>query len=171
MQRGRLCAPPGGTVNPGAGETTDPREAGDAGQNVPSPGYFPRLLSAAAHVSHLASDGALEHFNLNRSRFSLLGLLAGGPSDETALGAGASLAPDALRTELHALQDLGYAAPRSSGIWAVTDAGLQAMQDARVAEAEITLDVEDSQELRTALRSLITSLREDPPGRTPGTRP
>lgn len=171
MPRGGSCFPAGYPVNAHPGETPDPEETKDDGHNdSPVPGYFPRLLSAAAHVSHLASDGVLERFSLNRARFTLLGLLAGSPT-ETALGAGAGLAPDTFRTELHALQDLGFAAPGPSGIWTATDAGLKVMQDARVAEAEMTLDAEDSLELRTALRSLIASLREDPPGRTPGTHP
>lgn len=157
-------------MNARPGETPDPEETQDDGHNdAPAPGYFPRLLSAAAHVSHLASDGVLERFNLNRARFTLLGLLAASPTEETVLGAGAGLAPDTLRTELHVLEDLGFAAPGPSGIWTATDTGLKVMQDARMAEAEMTLDAEDSLELRTALRSLIASLREDPPGRTPGT--
>lgn len=130
----------------------------ESGQDaVATPGYFPRLLSAAAHVTSLASDSALERFDLTRNRHSLLTRLARSAADETAL-AGSTEHPGSLPAELAALQSSGYAACSESGVWTITDAGRQVIECAKLAEAEITLGAEDSQELRSALRSLIASL-------------
>ncbi|MCC3275469.1 hypothetical protein LJ753_06240 [Arthrobacter sp. zg-Y20] len=142
-----------------------------------TPGYFPRLLSAAAHVTHVASDGALERFGLNRNSFTLLTLLAaaatGDAVKDTALAAGTRQPLPAVRRELSSLVSSGYAEqrgcvqedPETAGgtdpavlSWAVTEAGREAIKCAQLAEAEVTLDAEDSQELRRALRSLIASL-------------
>ena len=133
--------------------------------NVPDvpPGYFPRLLSAAALVSHVASDGALERFGLTRSSFALLGHLETAPAGEGVLAERTGLAAGAVRRELLILESSGYVAEGDS--WSITDTGRKAVKCAQLAEAEITLDAEDSQELRKALRSLIASLRLEHPDR------
>ncbi|MCC9173912.1 hypothetical protein [Arthrobacter sp. zg-Y179] len=132
-----------------------------------TPGYFPRLLSAAAHVKHIASDSALDRFGLNQGSFHLLGCLASAAATEAELAKATGQSSTATRVHLLQLQSSGYSARDESGIWSVTDAGLKAMECADLAQAEATLDVDDSQELRQALSSLISSLGlEQPEGGT-----
>lgn len=173
-------------VNPGqAGNSAQPGHAANTSPDPASaspgaPGYFPRLLSAAAHVTHAASDSALERFGLNRNSFTLLTRLA--EADDavpgTVLAEGTGQPLPAVRQELASLASSGYAelqADAAGGTagstgpavdaWAVTDAGRKVIECARLAAAEITLDAEDSQELRKALRSLIASLGAEQPDR------
>ena len=152
-------------MNPALDPDDDSRRQTDPDAATPdvSPGYFPRLLSAAALVSHVASDGALERFGLNRSSLGILGHLEAAPAAERVLAERAGLAPQAVRRELLALQSSGYVA--GEGPWSITEAGRSVMKCAQLAEAEITLDAEDSQELRKALRSLIASLGLEQPDR------
>ncbi|MCQ1994153.1 MarR family winged helix-turn-helix transcriptional regulator [Arthrobacter sp. zg-Y1171] len=162
----------GGSVTPARGE--EPASGPTPGLNTVSgsepaaaPGYFPRLLSAAAHVKHIASDSALDRFGLNRDSFHLLGCLASAPATEAELAKAAGQSSTAIRVHLLQLQSSGYSARDGSGIWSVTEAGLNVMECANLAQAEATLDAEDSQELRQALRTLISSLRlEQPEGGT-----
>ena len=134
--------------------------AGPTGTDLPagpvSPGYFPRLLSAAALVSHAAADGALEQFGLSRSSFNLLGHLAAAPATESVLAEGTGQSQQTTRRELLALESSGYVVEAEA--WSITDTGRKVIRCAQLAEAEITLDAPDSQELRKALRTLITSL-------------
>ncbi|MCQ1948664.1 hypothetical protein NNX28_01815 [Arthrobacter sp. zg-Y859] len=130
-----------------------------------APGYFPRLLSAAAHVKHIASDSALDRFGLNQASFHLLECLASAAATEAELAEAEGQSETAIRVHLLKLQSSGYSVRDESGIWSVTDAGLKAIEWANLAQAETTLD--DSQELRQALRSLISSLGlEQPDGGT-----
>lgn len=132
-----------------------------------APGYFPRLLSAAAHVKHIASDSVLERFGLNQSSFHLLECLAAAAATEDVLAEATGQSSTAIRVDLLKLQSSGYSARDEYGSWSVTDAGLKAMECADLAQAEATLDADDSQELRQALRSLISSLGlEQPEGGT-----
>ncbi len=152
-------------MTPALDPDDDSRGQADPDASTPdvSPGYFPRLLSAAALVSHVASDGALERFGLNRSSFAVLGHLETAPAEERVLAERAGLAPQAVHHELLALQSSGYVAGDDS--WSITDTGRKVVKCAQLAEAEITLDAEDSQELRKALRSLIASLGLEQPDR------
>ena len=133
-------------------------------QPATAPGYFPRLLSAAAHVTHIASDSALERFGLTQSSFHLLGSLASAAATEAALTEMIGQPAAAVRGGLLSLQASGYSAQDGSGVWSVTDAGRKVIECADLAQAEAILDADDSQELRQALRSLISSLRLDQPG-------
>ena len=145
----------------------DPETDAAPADAASAPGYFPRLLSAAAHVSHLASDSVLERFKLNQARFAVLNRLAVSCAAETALSEATGQAPGSLHPELDALQSSGYVRSDAAGQWAITDAGLQVIECARLAQAEVTLDAEDSQELRRALRSLIASLGLEAPDAGP----
>ena len=129
-----------------------------------APGYFPRLLSAAAHVTHIASDSALERFGLTQGSFHLLGSLASAAATEATLSEVIGQPAVAVRGDLLSLQASGYSARDLSGVWSVTDAGRKVIECANLAQAEATLDADDSKELRQALRSLISSLRLHQPG-------
>ncbi|MCC3272167.1 hypothetical protein MUK71_15510 [Arthrobacter zhangbolii] len=121
-------------------------------------------------MTHLASDSVLERFDLTRDRYSLLNRLALSTADDTALAATTGQ-PASLDSDLASLHSSGYASRNGQGLWCITDAGRQVIECAKLAEAEITLDAEDSQELRKALRSLISSLRLDRPDGTGNRRP
>ncbi|MCQ2000029.1 hypothetical protein [Arthrobacter zhaoxinii] len=128
-----------------------------------APGYLPRLLSAAAYVSLLASDRTLERFGLNRNSFGVLERLASEAATEGVLAEATGQPPAAVQRDLADLRSSGYALPDESGAWSVTDAGRRAIECAHLASAEASLDKEDSRELRQALHSLIASLRLERP--------
>ncbi|MCC3300774.1 hypothetical protein [Arthrobacter sp. zg-Y895] len=118
-------------------------------------------------MTHLASDSALERFGLNQGSFHLLGCLAAAAATEAVLAETTGQSSTAIRSDLLNLQSCGYSARDGSGTWSVTEAGVKVMECANLAQAEATLDAEDSQELRQALRALISSLRlEQPEGGT-----
>ena len=166
-------------MNSGRPVTREGSETPEANADEPvSPGYFPRLLSAAAHVTHAASEGALERFGLNRDSLALLSRLEASAASDGMLAEGTGQSLPAVRRELASLQSSGYAAEPAPGAkdpdpecedpaadaWTITEAGRRVIRCAQLAEAEITLDAEDSVELRKALRSLIASLGLERPG-------
>lgn len=164
-------------MNPGRPATPEGSGTPEANADEPvSPGYFPRLLSAAAHVTHAASEGALERFGLNRDSLALLSRLEASAASDSTLAAGTGQSLRAVRRDLASLQSSGYTAEPAPAAkdpdrenpaahaWTITEAGRRVIKCAQLAEAEITLDAEDSVELRKALRSLIASLGLERPG-------
>lgn len=161
------------SVGENTGETPevgDTAPGSGGGTNV-APGYVPRLLSAAAHLTSLAVESTLEQLGLTRRRYNVLELLALEPVSETELAERAGLTTVAVREDLLHLFSSGYVTRGDgSGAWVITPTGSRAVEHARMDVAEATLKAEDNEELRQELRTLIKSLRLKQP-RTEGFGP
>lgn len=130
-------------------------------------GYFPRLLSTAAHVSNQAANAALARFSLDREKVAVLTSMAHGSRAADALLAEAHVSGPRMGTILASLRESGYARQDpESGHWSATPSGVTMIERARAVEMELASEAEKDRQLRAALQTLIATLQdgEDAPG-------
>lgn len=124
-------------------------------------GYFPRLLSTAAHVSNQAANAALERFSLDREKVAVLTSMAHGSRAAHVLSAEAHVSGPRMGIILASLRESGYSRQDpESGHWSATASGVAMIERARAAEMELASEAEKDRQLRAALQTLIAALED-----------
>lgn len=124
-----------------------------------SPGYFPRLLSAAAFLTSRATEESLTELRLTHERSVILRLLADSPATEEQLCAYSGLAPECVHDCVVTLQHCGYVTSGTEGSWTITSSGKDVCAQADDAEAKLMFPAgSDVDGLRAELHSLIRAL-------------
>ncbi len=124
-----------------------------------SPGYVPRLLSAAEFLTNRAAEESLTELRLTHERTVILRLLSDSPATEDQLSESSGLAPDCVRNCVATLQHCGYVVPGPDGEWTITPSGDSIRAQADDAEAKLMFPADtDVDGLRAELHSLIRAL-------------